>query len=109
MEEHPRIRQARERLNPPPTERVGTLGKDVPSWCEWEEPNPNEVEGGRRMSQRLQEKEGKSTITKYIIIEVKTPAKTKTFSAEEAEALQEMNEDKQEEIRVRKAQLAQEQ
>jgi len=42
-----------------------------------------------------------------IIIEFKTPAKTKTFSAEEA--LQEMNEDEQEEIRVRKAQLAQEQ
>ena len=42
-----------------------------------------------------------------IIIEVKTPAKTKTFSAEEA--LQEMNEDAQEEIRARKAQLAQEQ
>jgi hypothetical protein len=108
MEEHPRIRQARERLNPPPTERVGTLGKDVPSWCEWEEPNPNEVEGGRRMSQRLQAKEGKSTIIiKYNYIEFKTPAKTKTFSAEEA--LQEMNEDAQEEIRARKAQLAQEQ
>jgi len=37
MEEHPRIRQARVRLNPPPTERVATLGKDVPSWQEEEE------------------------------------------------------------------------
>ena len=60
------------------------------------------------MSQRLQAKEGKSTIIiKYNYIEFKTPAKTKTFSAEEA--LQEMNEDAQEEIRARKAQLAQEQ
>ena len=48
-----------------------------------------------------------SPLLSNIIIEVKTPAKTKTFSAEEA--LQEMNEDAQEEIRVRKAQLAQEQ
>ena len=67
IKEHPRIRQARARLNPPPTERVATLGKDVPSWQEWEEePNPNEVEGGRRMSQRNKEKEGKSYINNFI-------------------------------------------
>ena len=103
MKEHPRIRQARVRLNPPPTERVATLGKDVPSWQEVEEPNPNEVEGGRRMSQRNKEKEGKSTINKYIFIELKTPAKT--FSAEEV--LQEMNEDERKELRERKSQITQ--
>ena len=69
MEEHPRIRQARVRLNPPPTEMVRILGKTVSSWQEWEEEqNPNEVEGGRRMSQRNKEKEGKSTINKYIYL-----------------------------------------
>ena len=66
MEEHPRIRQARVRLNPPPTERVATLGKDVPSWQEVEEKHADEVEGGRRMSQRNKEKEGKSAINNNI-------------------------------------------
>ena len=48
-----------------------------------------------------------SLLLTNIFIELKTPAKTQTFSEEEV--LQEMNEDEQEEIRVRKAQLAQEQ
>ena len=104
MRDHPRILLARMSLGQQTTQRVGTLGKDVPSWKEWEEePNPNEVEGGRRMSQRNKEKEGKSAINKYIFIEVKTP--NKTFSAEEV--LQEMNEDERKELRERKSQIAQ--
>ena len=63
MSDHPRILLARMRVEQPPT-RI--LGKDVSSWMEYEQPNTNEVEeGGRRMSQRNKEKEGKSTITKY--------------------------------------------
>ena len=102
MRDHPRILLARMRLDQPAT-RI--LGKEVSSWMEYEQPNPNEVEeGGRRMSQRNKEKEGKSTIIiKYIFIEVKTP--TKTFSAEEV--LQEMNEDERKELRERKSQIAQ--
>ena len=73
MEEHPRIRQARVRLNPPPTERVATLGKDVPSWQEVEEKHADEVEGGRRMSQRNKEKEGKSAINNYIVSRTPDP------------------------------------
>ena len=64
MEEHPRIRQARVRLNPPPAEIVGTLGKDVSSWQEVEEAHADEVEEGRRMSQRIQEQEGISALIK---------------------------------------------
>jgi hypothetical protein len=59
MIDHPRILLARMRLGQQTTQRVATLGKDVPSWQEWEEePNPNEVEGGRRVSQRIQAQEG---------------------------------------------------
>ena len=66
MRDHPRILLARMRLDPPPT-RI--LGKEVSSWMEYEQPNPNEVEeGGRRMSQRNKEKEGKSAINKYIYL-----------------------------------------
>ena len=63
MRDHPRILLARVRLGQQTT-RI--LGKDVSSWMEYEQPNPNEVEGGRRMSQRNKEKEGKSAINKYI-------------------------------------------
>jgi hypothetical protein len=63
MRDHPRILLARVRLGQQTT-RI--LGKDVSSWMECEQPNPNEVEGGRRMSQRNKEKEGKSAINKYI-------------------------------------------
>jgi len=100
MRDHPRILLARVRLGQQTT-RI--LGKEVSSWMEYEQPNPNEVEGGRRMSQRNKEKEGKSTINKYIFIELKTPAKT--FSAEEV--LQEMNEDERKELRERKSQITQ--
>jgi hypothetical protein len=51
MKDHPRILQARVRLAPPP--KVAILGKDVPSWQEVEEEHADEVEGGRRMSQRM--------------------------------------------------------
>ena len=63
MRDHPRILLARVRLGQQTT-RI--LGKDVSSWMEYEQPNPNEVEGGRRMSQRNKEKEGKSAIIKFI-------------------------------------------
>ena len=63
MRDHPRILIARMRVEQP---AARILGKDVSSWMEYEQPNTNEVEeGGRRMSQRNKEKEGKSTITKY--------------------------------------------
>ena len=67
------------------------------SWQEVKEAHADEVEGGRRNYQRIQEKEGMSAIIKLYKIDFKTPYKTKTFSAEEV--LQEMNEASQKEIR----------
>jgi hypothetical protein len=92
MKDHPRILQARERLAPTP--KVGILGKDVPSW-QVEEEHADEVEGGRRMSQRIQEKEVINHLASHLI-GLRTPAKTKKFSA--AAYLQDIHEAEQEEI-----------
>ena len=75
MRDHPRILIARMRVEQP---AARILGKDVSSWMEYEQPNTNEVEeGGRRMSQRLQEKEGKSTIIIKYNYRVQDPCQDK--------------------------------
>ena len=75
MKDHPRILQARVRLAPPP--KVAILGKDVPSWQEVEEEHADEVEGGRRMSQRMSAIN--NTWSKNFDSGPKTPAKTNSF------------------------------
>ena len=103
MKDHPRILQARERLAPTPK-----LGKDVSSWQE-EEEHADEVEGGRRMSQRIQAQEGMSAInntwSKNFDSGPKTPAKTNSFFM--GQYMQDIIEAEQDWIRERKSQLAQ--